>query len=139
MNEETSYVLCVIIEDNKILLQHRLSEPNAGKWNSPGGKVKPWETFEEACVREVYEETSLKIMHPKHVSTIIYKQLGSVARIAVFTVRTFSGKPVSSSEGEVRWVRIEHLTNLKHNLAANLDWFVELALQSELPPLELVY
>ena len=50
-------------EDNKILILKRStdSKTNPGKWELPGGKVDQGESFDKALLREVYEETNLKI------------------------------------------------------------------------------
>ncbi|HEY0196692.1 MAG TPA: NUDIX domain-containing protein [Methanobacterium sp.] len=50
-------------EDGKILILKRSvdSKTNPGKWELPGGKVDQGEPFDEALIREVYEETGLKI------------------------------------------------------------------------------
>jgi len=50
-------------EDDKILILKRStdSKTNPGKWELPGGKVDQKESFDQALIREVYEETQLKI------------------------------------------------------------------------------
>ena len=49
----------VILErDGCILLQHRMDEDN---WCIPGGMMEIGETFEEAAIREIYEETNLAV------------------------------------------------------------------------------
>jgi 8-oxo-dGTP diphosphatase len=49
--------------DGKILILKRStdSKTNPGKWELPGGKVDQGESFDHALIREVYEETNLKI------------------------------------------------------------------------------
>jgi 8-oxo-dGTP diphosphatase len=49
--------------DGKILILKRStdSKTNPGKWELPGGKVDQGESFDKALIREVYEETNLKI------------------------------------------------------------------------------
>ncbi|MEN6356496.1 MAG: NUDIX domain-containing protein [Armatimonadota bacterium] len=37
------------------------SKNNPGKWDFPGGKVDPGEAFDQALMREVAEETGLKV------------------------------------------------------------------------------
>lgn len=49
----------IIEEDDKILLVHRKNDPQG--WALPGGFVEKGETLKEACRREVYEETGLKV------------------------------------------------------------------------------
>ncbi len=50
-------------QDGKILILKRStdSKTNPGKWELPGGKVDQDESFDHALIREVYEETNLKI------------------------------------------------------------------------------
>ena len=50
-------------QDGKILILKRStdSKTNPGKWELPGGKVDQGESFDHALIREVYEETNLKI------------------------------------------------------------------------------
>lgn len=50
----------IVVKDNNLLVMHRV---NNGQeyWVIPGGGVEEGETWEEAVVRELWEETSLKI------------------------------------------------------------------------------
>ena len=49
--------------EGRILLLRRSqsSHANVGKWDLPGGKVDPGEQFDQAVIREVMEETGLKV------------------------------------------------------------------------------
>ena len=51
----------VVIKQGRILLITRKNEPYKGKHALPGGFVEYGETVEEACIREVEEETGLKV------------------------------------------------------------------------------
>ena len=44
-----------------VLLVRRVNAPLAGEWSLPGGAVELGETLEEAIVREVAEETGLRV------------------------------------------------------------------------------
>jgi len=44
-----------------VLLIRRAHPPFAGCWALPGGFVEPTETCEQACLREVHEETGLRV------------------------------------------------------------------------------
>jgi 8-oxo-dGTP diphosphatase len=45
----------------RLLLVRRGTEPGRGLWSVPGGRVEPGESLEEAVVREVAEETGLRV------------------------------------------------------------------------------
>ena len=52
----------LIDEQNRFLLTQRPgSKPMAGLWEFPGGKLEPFETPEEAIVRELYEELDVVV------------------------------------------------------------------------------
>lgn len=61
-NERTA-VAAIIRKQNKILIAQRKKdswlEPN--KWEFPGGKVEPHETFEDCLLREIREELGITI------------------------------------------------------------------------------
>jgi len=54
----------VVCEGNVLLIERKVS-PGKGTWALPGGFVNINETYEECAIRELYEETKLKI--PKKV------------------------------------------------------------------------
>jgi len=55
-------VVCAIIPFNeKIIMIKRATHPYFGSWSLPGGHLKFGEKLEEAVVREVREETGLKV------------------------------------------------------------------------------
>jgi 8-oxo-dGTP diphosphatase len=61
---EGSYESCLfcgglIVKDNKILLVKITYGSNKDYWMIPGGFVEDGETFEEAAIREVKEETGI--------------------------------------------------------------------------------
>ena len=56
--------LCYVEKDGCYLMMLRNkkeNDPSAGKWIGAGGKVEPGETRDECVVREVLEETGLRL------------------------------------------------------------------------------
>jgi ADP-ribose pyrophosphatase YjhB (NUDIX family) len=56
--------------EGRLLVVLRSYEPAAGTWSLPGGRVDPGETREQACIREVREETGLVVAVRRHVGTV---------------------------------------------------------------------
>lgn len=54
----------VVVQSGHILLVQRKAAPGEGLWALPGGFINQLETLEEACIRELREETKLKVPAP---------------------------------------------------------------------------
>ncbi len=60
MENKFSSIRVLIVQDDKVLIIHRLNH-GSEYWVFPGGHVEDDETAEEAAKREVLEETSLRV------------------------------------------------------------------------------
>ncbi len=87
----------VIVRDGKVLLVHR---PRYDDWSLPKGKLKLGESWEDAALREVQEETGLRCELGEHVGTTRY----GLKEVRYFRMSA-SGEPEARNEvDEVRWV-----------------------------------
>ncbi|MFT8348702.1 8-oxo-dGTP diphosphatase [Clostridium saccharoperbutylacetonicum] len=106
-------VLCMVYDGNKILLQDRVKKDWHGL-TFPGGHVEKEESFVQAVIREIYEETGLTISEPK-LCGVKQFQTDEDERYIVLLFKTnkFEGTLVSSDEGEMIWVDRNSLNNCK--------------------------
>ncbi|TGB04920.1 NUDIX hydrolase [Halobacillus salinus] len=55
------YTVCFIKRKNRILMLNREKAPIMGVWNGVGGKVEKDESPDEGALREVFEETGIRV------------------------------------------------------------------------------
>ncbi len=97
-------VLCMIYDDNKILLQSREKEDWQGL-TFPGGHVEKEEAFVQAVIREMKEETGLTIIEPRLCGVKQFQTEEDERYIVLlFKTNQFEGTLTSSEEGEMRWI-----------------------------------
>jgi 8-oxo-dGTP diphosphatase len=115
-------------QDGKILILKRStdSKTNPGRWELPGGKVNQDESFDHALIREVYEETNLKIAL-EHVVGASEQNLHIIRAVhIIMSGKIIEGELNLSSEHEgYAWVLMETLSN--YELA---DWLQDYLNQS---------
>ena len=105
-------VLCLVEVGNKILLQNRIKKDWQG-YTLPGGHVEKDESFVDAVIREMKEETGLDIKNPVLVGV---KQFPiKYGRYVVFLYKTneFEGKLRSSNEGKMEWIDYKDVSEIK--------------------------
>lgn len=96
-------VLCLIYRGNQILLQNRIKQDWHG-YTLPGGHIEKGESVVEAVIREMKEETGLTIENPRLCGIKQFPIEGGRYLVFLFKTDTFSGKLVSSAEGQMEWI-----------------------------------
>ena len=104
--------ICHILNDDRILLKKATRGISKGKWNSPGGKIDENENPEQNAIREVYEETGLKIKNLFYHGEINFFLRGK-NEIAfqghLFSTNDFTGEIRSTDEGELKWFKVNEI------------------------------
>ncbi|RMF40669.1 MAG: 8-oxo-dGTP diphosphatase [Anaerolineae bacterium] len=109
--------LCYLRANEHTLMLHRIKKANdmhQGKWNGLGGKLEPGESPEECVIREVYEESGLRIQHPRLHGVITFPAFDALDDwyVFVFTATQFEGSLIDSREGVLRWIPDTELLDL---------------------------
>jgi 8-oxo-dGTP diphosphatase len=100
----------VVVEQGRVLLVQRGTEPAKGRWSIPGGLVDVGESLREAVTREVREETGL-LVEPLELIELLDRihRDGERVRyhyvIADYLCRVVGGTLLAASDADaVRWV-----------------------------------
>lgn len=120
--ERTELTNMCMIEDpitGKVLVQNRIK----GSWTGiafPGGHLEEGESIVDSTIREIYEETGLKISDLTMVGVKNwYSDSPQVEEryryiVFLFTATSFEGQLIEGGEeGEVFWVHKEELPTMK--------------------------
>lgn len=118
--------MCLIYNENQILVEEKRGTKYAGGLIFPGGHVEPGESLRDSVIREIKEETGLDIRKPQ-LCGIKDWILDDGTRYIVLLYKTnqYSGELKSSEEGRVFWLdrkEIEH-ANLIWNMRELLEIF----------------
>lgn len=104
-------VLCLIQDGNRVLLQNRVKNDWKG-YALPGGHVEAGESFVDAVVREMKEETGLSIKNPRIVGIKHFPMENGRYIVLLFKATEFEGTVVPSEEGEMEWISLDDLPTI---------------------------
>ncbi|GAB3206763.1 NUDIX hydrolase [Marinactinospora thermotolerans] len=131
-------VTAVVFDEQRRLLLHRRSDD--GTWATPGGILEPGEQPAAGLVREVYEETGLRVLPERIVSVVTeepfaYPNGDRVQFLDIaFRCRPIEGvaRPADDESLEVRWFPLDGLPpmgaailrRIGHAVQEGEAWFV---------------
>lgn len=106
--------MCMVTDGKGNVLVQDRNDPGWPGVVFPGGHVEPGESFVESVIREVWEETGIRVKKPKLCGIKQFTTEEGYRYVVVFfKANEFSGELKSSDEGEALWVPRSELLNCK--------------------------
>tara|TARA_B100000029_G_C17013338_1_gene755764 strand:- start:158 stop:544 length:387 start_codon:yes stop_codon:yes gene_type:complete len=98
-------VAAIIKKNNLYLIAQRNRHKHLGlKWEFPGGKVNPNETFEKALLREIKEELSISILIHNKIAEENFKDEKINVKLHYFICTHTSGLITLNEHENFAWV-----------------------------------
>lgn len=109
--------MCLVCDENRILVQEKVGTKYKGGLVFPGGHVEPGESLRDSMIREIKEETGLTILNPKPCGFKDWiEEDGTRYLVLLYKADKYEGELKSSEEGRVFWLDRKEIPN------ANLIW-----------------
>lgn len=110
------YTVCFVKNGNNILMLNREKSPIMGVWNGVGGKIEKGETPDEGALREVFEETGIKVERYFSKGTVSWETSNSeLDGIYVYLYEVTNHlkleTPNKTREGILDWKSIDWILN----------------------------
>lgn len=94
--------VCLIKNNNNLLMTTRTRPPMEGYLEFPGGKQEGTETPEETCIRELYEETCL-LVSQNNLIRLTYKESDTI-RLTFFIAHSWEGRFIARDKQKHFWI-----------------------------------
>ncbi|MGE7879390.1 NUDIX hydrolase [Peribacillus muralis] len=105
------YTVCFVKRKNEILLLNREKAPIMGVWNGVGGKIEIGETPDEGAMREVFEETGIRVGCSYSSGTVTWETGAEQDGIYVYLYEAEDDliyeTPMKTREGILDWKTID--------------------------------
>lgn len=108
--------LCYLERGDEVLMLHRVKkavDENAGKWIGVGGGFEEGESPEDCLLREVYEETGMRLLTWRYrgIVTFVSDEWGT-EYMHLFTSENFAGELRECAEGVLVWKKRSEILSL---------------------------
>ena len=113
-------VRCYLIKDNKVaVIKYKDKNKKAGYYDIPGGKIEKGENPEQTAIREIKEETGLKIKKLKYRGNMIVEYPDRIFDFEVFLSNESEGEMQHFEENTSEWIKINDLLH-KEKILSNI-------------------
>lgn len=110
-------VVGIVNKEGKILMIKRRKQEENLVWAFPGGKVEEGETKEQACIREVFEETGINVKIKEILGERVHPNTN--VKITYFLCNYVSGQIMILDENEI--IDIAYKNNEEFNRDVKTD------------------
>lgn len=121
--------MCMICDGNRVVVIDRQKQDWPGI-TFPGGHVEQGESFADAVIREVQEETGLNIRSPQLCGIKDWYENQCRYVVLFYKATCFEGELRSGAEGKVWWENIDNLPNL--NLSLDMSDMIRVFTEDDL-------
>ena len=100
----------VVFKNSSVLITRRKPEGLlGGLWEFPGGKILNHEKAQDACIREIKEETNLSVAVDSHLDRIKHAYTHFKIIMDVFCCSYLRGSVKLNGPVDYRWIKLEKL------------------------------
>ncbi len=100
----------VVRKNDKVLITRRkLDGLLGGLWEFPGGKVENGEEADQACVREILEETGIEAEVATFLTRVRHAYSHFKIEMDVFYCNYLSGRVRLNSPIDHKWIRVDDI------------------------------
>jgi 8-oxo-dGTP diphosphatase len=100
----------ILAKDGRIIIaQRKRSDPLAGKWEFPGGKIEPGETPEACLARELKEEFAIDATIGKFLGSHVHRYEHICIELMAYRAYWVGGVLKMNDHKSFRWVAVDQL------------------------------
>jgi 8-oxo-dGTP pyrophosphatase MutT (NUDIX family) len=99
----------LVVHDGRVLVVHR---PKYDDWAFPKGKLEDGESWEEAALREVEEETGLRCELGEYVGSTHYPMREGMKEVRYYRMRADDEPRPRNEVDDLQWVTFEEAADL---------------------------